>query len=46
MSGERGLATGLRRGGGDLPCLVSVLVDVVTLYPVTAGFAFFFGFIL
>ena len=46
MSGEGGLATGLTRVGDGLFCLVSALVDVLTFGPVTAGFVFFFGFLL
>ena len=44
MSWEGGLATGLRRGGDGLPCLVSALVDVLMIGPVTAGFEFFLCF--
>ena len=46
MSGEGGLATGLRRSGDGLPCLVCALVDVLTCGPVTTGFVFFFVFLL
>ena len=46
MSGEGGLATGLRRGGYGLPCLVSALVDVLMWGPITASFMFFFVFLL
>ena len=44
MGGAEGIATGLWRGGDDLPCLGSTLVDMLTLGPVTAGFVFFLCF--
>ena len=46
MSREGGLTTGLWRGSNGLPCLVSALVVVLTLGPVTVGFMFFFVFLL
>ena len=46
MSGEGGLATGLRMGGNGLPCQVPALVHVLTLGSDKAGFVFFFVFLL
>ena len=45
MSGEGGLATGLRRGGDGLLCLVSALFDMLMFGPITVGFVFFFVFL-
>ena len=46
MSGVGGLATVLRRGSDGFPCLVSALVDVLTLGPIRAGLVFFFVLLL